>query len=499
MSDQDETEDYTPPAPPAPAPAPESTRLGLNQDIASSKGRAKRKSLPKRDGPIWKSVTVLVEHDTCPSVQCNNCGKKFSGGATRIAEHVTGMGAIVACTCATESFLNMKQMIIEQQNAKAEKKQQKTAAADVDAASDVKPNVTVKPEGGAPSGYHPSQKSLRQQGIKSSINAGKAEDVDVAIAEAFYGLNISPAIADKPLWKNMVTAIKSAPASYTSPDRKRLMSDLLDSTTHRLKAGEAPLREAVLQDGGTVVSDGWDDVNKAHLINFLVGNSKGMFFDGTIELKSSDAEDATHVAKLIGDEIERAGALDIVQVVTDTCSVMKAAWKLIEKRFPWITCTCCGPHVLSLELHDMAKIPEVAKLIELTGKVLNRFWGRKRWARTKLREVAEKNHGKKIGLYRAKATRFAGKVREMARVLRLKADLQQVVVTAEYAAQKWKKDDDDDEEDDADGDKVKKIILDEDGFWKPMVDALKVKPCEDSLTPKSCPNLCALYGRPGRS
>mgnify|MGYP006906427537 CR=1 FL=1 len=37
------------------------------------------------------------------------------------------------------------------------------------------------------------------------------------------------------------------------------------------------------------------------------------------------------------------------------------------------------------------------------------------------------------------------------------------------------KDDDDDEEDDADGDKVKKIILDEDGFWKPMVDALKVK------------------------
>jgi hypothetical protein len=58
--------------------------------------------------------------------------------------------------------------------------------------------------------------------------------------------------------------------------------------------------------------------------------------------------------------------------------------------------------------------------------VLNRFWGRKRWARTKLREVAEKNHKKKLGLYRAKVTRFAGKVREMARMLRLKADLQEV-------------------------------------------------------------------------
>ena len=44
----------------APAPAPDATRLGLNQATAGSKGRVKRKSLPKRDGPIWKSVTGLV-------------------------------------------------------------------------------------------------------------------------------------------------------------------------------------------------------------------------------------------------------------------------------------------------------------------------------------------------------------------------------------------------------------------------------------------------------
>ena len=100
------------------------------------------------------------------------------------------------------------------------------------------------------------------------------------------------------------------------------------------------LREAVLKDGGTVVSDGWDDVAKNHLINFLCGNSKGFFFDGTIKLTSEDSENADKVAELICDEIENVGALSIVQVVTDTCSVMKAAWKVIEKKFPWITCTC---------------------------------------------------------------------------------------------------------------------------------------------------------------
>ena len=53
-------------------------------------------SLPKRQGPIWASVTVLQDHATSPSVQCKNCDKKFCGGATRIREHITGGGAIEA-------------------------------------------------------------------------------------------------------------------------------------------------------------------------------------------------------------------------------------------------------------------------------------------------------------------------------------------------------------------------------------------------------------------
>eukprot|EP00965_Chrysotila_dentata_P034979 1163783-Pleurochrysis_carterae.AAC.2 len=54
--------------------------------------------------------------------------------------------------------------------------------------------------------------------------------------------------------------------------------------------------------------------------------------------------------------MQAAGAqLDIVQVVTDTCSVMNSAWQIVEMRYPWVTATCCGPHVLSLELKDLAK------------------------------------------------------------------------------------------------------------------------------------------------
>ena len=71
------------------------TRLGLQQ---APRKRNSPAAPAKRDGPIWASVTVLQDHATSPSVQCNHCDKKFCGGATRIREHITGGGVIEACT-----------------------------------------------------------------------------------------------------------------------------------------------------------------------------------------------------------------------------------------------------------------------------------------------------------------------------------------------------------------------------------------------------------------
>ena len=451
------------------------SRLGLQQaPPGPARIRPATKGIPKRDSMVWKSVNILSEHATSPSLQCNNCDFKFCGGATRIKDHITGMGEIRACDCESDAFLDLKQRLVDEKGMGDGAKKQKVAEAQVEAAANT-PTPGVKSERKLP---------LGQIGIRASMASGIAEDVDNSVADFFYGCNVAPATVEHPLFKAMLASMRTAPASYKTPTRQRLSGDLLDSTTQRLKAAEAPVREVVLKDCGTVVSDGWDDVAKNHLINFLVGTSKGFFFDGTIMLEAADSENAERVAELIIDEIKRVGKYTIIQVVTDTCSVMKAAWKIIENEFAWITCTCCGPHVLSLELSDMGKVPEVAAVIKKVGRVLNRFWGRKRWSRMKLREVAEKNHKKKIGLYRAKLTRFAGKVREMARMLRLKADLQEVAISAEYGAHKWNltvkekealaADEEAEEETDDGEDAIKKILFDEPGFWKPLVEALKV-------------------------
>ena len=453
------------------------SRLGLQQKLMETapdggkRVRVTPQSEPKRDDGLWQYVTVLRQHATSPQVQCTFCQHVFVGGATRIRDHICDK-----CTCGTNAFMQVKEKLLTERADSAAKKAKKTVERDVDEAVESAESCESKVK------TDPEVKIKGQQTIRASMQASSSAEIDDVIAEFFYGCNVEPAIADNPLFKKMVMKLKTAPASYKPPDRNRLSNDLLESTTARLKREEAPLRETVLKDGGTVVSDGWDDVAKNHLINFLCGNSKGFFFDGTLKLTSEDSENAEKVAKLICDEITSVGALSIVQVVTDTCAVMQAAWKLIEKKFPWITCTCCAPHVLSLELKDMAKISDPAAVIEGAQKILARFWGRKRWARTKLREVAKRNLGKDVGLYRAKVTRFAGKVRELARILRLKSFLQEVVVSAEYSQQKWSKDEaeaDDQADDEADAtadgeDIVKKLILDEAGFWKKLVEVLRI-------------------------
>ncbi|KAL1523115.1 hypothetical protein AB1Y20_018072 [Prymnesium parvum] len=145
---------------------------------------------------------------------------------------------------------------------------------------------------------------------------------------------------------------------------------------------------------------------------------------------------------------------------------------LFDRKALWFVCR--------QEAGDTGKIPEVALIITKVSKVLHRFWGKTRWARARLREVTKHNHGKEIGLYRAKVTRFAGKVMEMARILRLKSDLQQIVVSGDYALQKFTINSAADEGE-ADGetvlgsrDPVKVILLDEAGFWEPLVQALVV-------------------------
>ena len=151
----------------------------------------------------------------------------------------------------------------------------------------------------APAPNLASVKKFNQRSLESSMSIGAGEQLDQAIADLFYGDNLKHRVADSPRFKRVIELAKCAPAAYKPPDRRRLGNDLLFSTSDRLRAEEQPLREAIQLERGTVLSDGWDTVERDHLINLLFANTRGAIFDGTVELGSGDHEEYTTILNLI--------------------------------------------------------------------------------------------------------------------------------------------------------------------------------------------------------
>lgn len=70
--------------------------------------------------------------------------------------------------------------------------------------------------------------------------------------------------------------------------------------------------------------------------------------------------------------IDRLPIATVVHVVTDTCATMQAAWRIVEDERPWMSATCCAPHVLNLLLKDIASLPTVAVVMGKMENVLSR-------------------------------------------------------------------------------------------------------------------------------
>lgn len=346
----------------APAPSPGNifglmaVRATGLQQVQPTGG--KRAASVVREDTAWKCVEITDEEDVKnPRWRCRGCLTFHTGGATRVVDHVLGRNRSTKCTGTDAAFLTLVDKVRVSESKKEQRKAHKTA---VIAVNNAAAGVIDVNSPAASSGKLVSRPTGQPM---INFNTSHAGGCDAAIAEFFYACNIPAVVVDHPKFSKLVATLKAAPPSYKKPTRQKLLGPLLDETVGRLQRELAPLRDAVVRDCATIISDGWDNVSKDHLINFLYGNASCLLFDGTVELTGDDGESADFVAELLRQCIERNGRFAFVQVVTDTCAVMKAAWRLLQTEYPWITPTCCGTHVLSLELKDLGKLPEVAAII----------------------------------------------------------------------------------------------------------------------------------------
>ena len=96
-------------------------------------------------------------------------------------------------------------------------------------------------------------------------------------------------------------------------------------------------KESAKKFGCSISSDGWKSPAHRDLMNIMVMTSDGPFFHGALDTSQCDTtqgKDAAFVADYIIKAISEIGPENVVSVVTDGASVMKAAWVIIEKNSP---------------------------------------------------------------------------------------------------------------------------------------------------------------------
>jgi hypothetical protein len=185
----------------------------------------------------------------------------------------------------------------------------------------------------------------------------------------------------------------------------------------------------------------------------LVVSPKGKIFLKAVDT-GGESKDAAYIARQLIDCIWEVGADNIIQVVTDSAAVCKAAGRLVEQKFSWITWTPCTPHCLDLLLEDVGKLPWAAEVVA-EAKVVVKFIT---------------NHHRSQVLFRGKSaldllkpgdTRFATNFIMLDRMLEVKEALQELVVGREWREWNRKSNHSDD------GDEVRDCVL-RSGFWKNM-------------------------------
>ncbi|GBC16120.2 zinc finger BED domain-containing protein 1-like [Rhizophagus irregularis DAOM 181602=DAOM 197198] len=197
------------------------------------------------------------------------------------------------------------------------------------------------------------------------------------------------------------TTIENFVDPFKLPNRRKLADELLDDVFDEVKA---ECNEQILQAKSlTMVSDGWSNINRESVQNFVICTSKPLFFDAIYSGEES------HTAKWVADEIikqmEIVGINKFSAVITDTASVMKAAWRIIEDSYPSIVCLGCNSHVMNLLISDILKIDQIKSVVENAKKLVNYFKAHVQ-ATAKLKRIQKENYSKEIALVLPALTRW---------------------------------------------------------------------------------------------
>ncbi|XP_025625523.1 uncharacterized protein [Arachis hypogaea] len=189
--------------------------------------------------------------------------------------------------------------------------------------------------------------------LEKAFNVNGRETLDLHIAIIFFSSGLPFHLAKNPYFvKAFFYATNNYIDGYIPPGYNKLRTTLLEKEKQHVERMLEPTKNSWSGKGVSIVSDGWSDLQRRPLLNFMAVTESGPMFLKVVDC-SDEIKDKDYVAKQIRDVIREVGLSNVVQIVTDNASICKAAGLLIETRFPFVYWTPCIVHTLNLALKDI--------------------------------------------------------------------------------------------------------------------------------------------------
>ncbi|XP_026433506.1 uncharacterized protein LOC113330929 [Papaver somniferum] len=235
-----------------------------------------------------------------------------------------------------------------------------------------------------------------------------------------------------PTFQEMIYAIGEYRKVMPAPSYHQIRSNIFKEQLEETKNFVDTFRVHWKRYGCSIMSDGWTDGKKRHLINFLVNCPKGSVF-----LKSVDASnrtnDADFIRELVKEVIDDVGKENVVQFITDSGSNFKKAGKNLMLEYPNLFWTPCGAHCVQLMLEELGdKLTRIKRAVILGKRLVTYIYAHFQ-VLCLMRDLTGKD------LHRSTKTRFATQYYTLESIQKYKTPLQMMFVNDRWEKTRFSK------------------------------------------------------------
>ncbi|XP_030941531.1 uncharacterized protein LOC115966437 [Quercus lobata] len=329
------------------------------------------------ESPLWQYVTK-VEKPPSASIKsggntyfkCNYCDIVFMGSYSRVKAHLLQISSkgIRACVKVSKSHrLEMQRMYDQVENNKLEKEQRSQIPLPSPPPGRGIPISPFRRQEGSDSSHSTNSVDAKRRKATMNTTLEKAfqnnarYDLDSKIARMFYTSGLLFNFTRNPHYRSSYAFVATHRIlGYLPPGYNTLRTTLLQKERAHVERLLKPIKDSWLENGVSIISDGWSNPQRRPLINIMAISDGGPVFIKAID-GSGKFKDKHYIVGVLKDAIKEIGHEKVVQVITDNANVMKSAGALIEGEYPKISWTPCVVHTLHLALKNICAAKNTEK------------------------------------------------------------------------------------------------------------------------------------------